>query len=339
MRRVLTSASLLGWLLLTVSALADQRTRTFRDATGSHAVKADFLELWEERVYLRKQDGKVIDLPLKRLSADDQKWVMETGAKIPFNVQTAKETFLRKVSKAKEAFVAKMEKLISSAALGRRPAQAAEYRRLLEQFNETLQLPATRFLPAVEAHEQFKKLFQEAKRDLRRDAQWIRDHYKATERPLPSGITEVAETKPKEDGKRGATLDDFATRITALVQAKSNMEGTDVQKRHFWETGYAKIIADFPEVRLQMRIRDVKRSYGDSYEITMEPTEDQPRRVNLTSSFGIRLTPKQAISLKPGQLITISGRPVLNAGRDAMYIGDVHGLNRASILLERWRVK
>ncbi len=56
-----------------VSARAE--TRTWTDVTGQHQVDADFVKLRNGSVELRKTDGAIVILPLKKLSAGDQQFV------------------------------------------------------------------------------------------------------------------------------------------------------------------------------------------------------------------------------------------------------------------------
>ena len=56
-----------------VSARAE--TRTWTDVTGQHQVDADLIRLRNGSVELRKTDGAIVMLPLKKLSAGDQQFV------------------------------------------------------------------------------------------------------------------------------------------------------------------------------------------------------------------------------------------------------------------------
>ena len=49
--------------------------RTWTDATGKHQIEAAFVSVVADKVELRKKDGKVISVPLKRLSETDQRWI------------------------------------------------------------------------------------------------------------------------------------------------------------------------------------------------------------------------------------------------------------------------
>jgi hypothetical protein len=51
--------------------------RTFSDAAGKFTVVARFVEVKSNKAVLEKEDGSKIGVELKRLSADDQKWIRE----------------------------------------------------------------------------------------------------------------------------------------------------------------------------------------------------------------------------------------------------------------------
>ena len=52
--------------------------RTWTDATGKFSVKAKFIEFKNSQVHLeRREDGKKINLPMARLSKEDQKWIRD----------------------------------------------------------------------------------------------------------------------------------------------------------------------------------------------------------------------------------------------------------------------
>jgi hypothetical protein len=61
-------AAVLVVAVCTSSALA----RTWTDATGKHTLEAEFVELKDGNVQLRKPDGKVVTLPIEKLSQADQ---------------------------------------------------------------------------------------------------------------------------------------------------------------------------------------------------------------------------------------------------------------------------
>jgi hypothetical protein len=66
-------------LALVVSASAELRTWT--DNTGKHKTEAEFVSLNNEKVTLRKANGKTISVPLSRLSDEDQKLAESLAAK------------------------------------------------------------------------------------------------------------------------------------------------------------------------------------------------------------------------------------------------------------------
>lgn len=49
--------------------------RTWTDTTGEHRVEAEFAGLVSGTVKLRKTDGRIIELPLEKLSQADQQWI------------------------------------------------------------------------------------------------------------------------------------------------------------------------------------------------------------------------------------------------------------------------
>ena len=58
-------------LLGCVSVLCGE-PRTWKDASGAFSTLADFVELKDDKVSLRKADGVIISVPLSKLSAADQ---------------------------------------------------------------------------------------------------------------------------------------------------------------------------------------------------------------------------------------------------------------------------
>lgn len=58
--------------LATLTKLAFAETRTWTDSTGKHKIEAEFVEILEGQVKLKKPDGKIASLPLGKLSKDDQ---------------------------------------------------------------------------------------------------------------------------------------------------------------------------------------------------------------------------------------------------------------------------
>ncbi|MGI9516093.1 MAG: SHD1 domain-containing protein [Pirellulaceae bacterium] len=53
--------------------------RTFSDTSGSYEVEAKFIELIDGKVRLQKLDGSTIDVPLEKLSEEDQQFVRDQG--------------------------------------------------------------------------------------------------------------------------------------------------------------------------------------------------------------------------------------------------------------------
>jgi hypothetical protein len=58
-------------------AARDAKTRTWTDATGKFSVKAEYRGLAGDGVLLKKEDGKVVRIPLDRLNKADQDLINE----------------------------------------------------------------------------------------------------------------------------------------------------------------------------------------------------------------------------------------------------------------------
>lgn len=58
-----------------MKSLTTYRKRQWTDATGKFSVEATFVESYKGRVYLRKDNGTVIELPVYKLSMVDRDWV------------------------------------------------------------------------------------------------------------------------------------------------------------------------------------------------------------------------------------------------------------------------
>jgi hypothetical protein len=58
---------------------SDPDQRTWTSADGKFSVEAEFLSYGNDKVKLKKADGKVIDLPKDKLSDDDQEWLRKRG--------------------------------------------------------------------------------------------------------------------------------------------------------------------------------------------------------------------------------------------------------------------
>ena len=63
-----SSLFLLGWGTLSVG-----ETRTWSDKTGKFKIEADFIELKDGKVALKKADGKRVEIPVDKLSEEDKK--------------------------------------------------------------------------------------------------------------------------------------------------------------------------------------------------------------------------------------------------------------------------
>lgn len=72
MLRVLRLLSLLCLSCCCALAADPPKKRTWQDASGQFSVEAEFVSLAEGKITLRKNDGKVLTLPLDKLSAADQ---------------------------------------------------------------------------------------------------------------------------------------------------------------------------------------------------------------------------------------------------------------------------
>jgi WD40 repeat protein len=65
-----------GWAFLS-SLSVSAETRTWIDSTGKYKIEADFLKIEEGQVYLQRTDGKKLNLPLAKLSKDDQAYLKD----------------------------------------------------------------------------------------------------------------------------------------------------------------------------------------------------------------------------------------------------------------------
>ena len=64
-------------MALSVGAASAMVVRTWKSHDGVHSIDAEFVECKDGRVSLRKGDGDVISVPVSRLSAEDQAYVIE----------------------------------------------------------------------------------------------------------------------------------------------------------------------------------------------------------------------------------------------------------------------
>jgi hypothetical protein len=55
------------------NAMAD--SRTWKDATGTFSLEAEFVEVTDGNVKLKKDDGTIVEVPISRLSSGDQQYV------------------------------------------------------------------------------------------------------------------------------------------------------------------------------------------------------------------------------------------------------------------------
>jgi hypothetical protein len=76
-------------LVFTICA-ATAVARIWTDKTGTHKVEGEFVKLSDGNVDIRRDDGKLVRIPLDKLSEDDQKFVQKTaktsGDETPFAV-------------------------------------------------------------------------------------------------------------------------------------------------------------------------------------------------------------------------------------------------------------
>jgi N-acyl-D-amino-acid deacylase len=83
------------WTLISLLLLAvcppELLAKKWTDATGQHTVEAEFVELQDGKVRLRKADGTLMALPLERLSQADQRWVQHHVAGVSNKLTTADE--------------------------------------------------------------------------------------------------------------------------------------------------------------------------------------------------------------------------------------------------------
>jgi len=73
--------------LLVVSASAE--VRTWRDKTGKFSIRAELVESGGTAVKLKREDGKVINVPVDRLSDEDRKF-LESQERSAFGTGTPK---------------------------------------------------------------------------------------------------------------------------------------------------------------------------------------------------------------------------------------------------------
>ena len=100
-------------LLLLCSGIAAhaEELRTWTSRDGKYTVRAEFLKLERGTVYLRKEDGKEIGVPIGKLSATDQRWARSAARK----------------ARTKEPQAGATEEASSSRASGDRSPASAEW--------------------------------------------------------------------------------------------------------------------------------------------------------------------------------------------------------------------
>jgi len=76
---VLLSAAL-GLVATPLAAASPQMMRTWTDASGRHETQAVFLKFRDGSVYLEKENGAIIRVPLESLSDGDQQYVWSQAA-------------------------------------------------------------------------------------------------------------------------------------------------------------------------------------------------------------------------------------------------------------------
>ena len=57
----------------------ERSSRTWTDAAGSHTIEAEFRGVVNGVVSLEKRDGKIVKLPVEKLSKEDQEWLQQRG--------------------------------------------------------------------------------------------------------------------------------------------------------------------------------------------------------------------------------------------------------------------
>lgn len=66
-------------LMLVGSHALAESTRTWTDSTGSFSIDAEFVSVMEDKVQLRRKDGRLIVVPIKRLSEADKQFLTDRG--------------------------------------------------------------------------------------------------------------------------------------------------------------------------------------------------------------------------------------------------------------------
>ena len=74
------------------AAVADARPREWSDRSGRFSVRAELMEVKDDQVVLKRQDGKTISVPLQRLSWRDQGFVVGITTMAGWSVQAKAAT-------------------------------------------------------------------------------------------------------------------------------------------------------------------------------------------------------------------------------------------------------
>jgi uncharacterized cupin superfamily protein len=79
--RLLTEEQLAEVKAKPAAGAAAAEARKWTDAAGKFSVVATFVEFKSGQVHLKREDGKVIQVPVARLSSGDQKWIRDELAR------------------------------------------------------------------------------------------------------------------------------------------------------------------------------------------------------------------------------------------------------------------
>jgi hypothetical protein len=126
------SFSLIPGLVLLLPLVAAGEVRKWNDNTGKHAIEAEFIELSETTVQLKRADGKVISVPMDRLALDDQVFALRSAR--------LSEAAPPPLSPQGRAIVTRLVKQVRQSAAANAPAE------LDWQSLETVLAPANRVL-------------------------------------------------------------------------------------------------------------------------------------------------------------------------------------------------
>ena len=73
MRRIAS----ISWIVLVMVSATPALARTWTDSSGTHKFEGEFVNLTDGNVDIRSEDGKVVHVPLEKLSEQDQKYVQK----------------------------------------------------------------------------------------------------------------------------------------------------------------------------------------------------------------------------------------------------------------------